>query len=480
MSDDIRDLLGEATPPPATPDGARILDDVERFVGRFVAFPSDAARVAVTLWTAHAHVVESFDSTPRLALLSPEPGSGKTRTLEVLELLCPAPLSCLSASSAAVFRSLAVQPRVLLFDEVDTIFTRRGGDDGAEDLRALINAGHRKGATIPRCVGPTHAVAEFPVYGAAALAGLGDLPDTVMSRSLIVRMRRRAPDEHVEPFRRRLHAIEGTDLREALAAWTGHVEGDLAGAWPDMPDGIVDRPADVWEPLLAVADAAGGRWPQRARAACVELCKVAESREASLGVKLLADLREIWGQADALPTETILDQLHKLDESPWNDLHGKPIDARGLARRLRTYGAHSVDVRLSAKSVLKGYRRADLWDAWSRYLPPPGKSATSATSATPQVSGLSEVADVAVGSGCSATAPTSATDETPVGEVADVALPHRHPLPTKPPLTRHVADVADVALPEGETEDTVARIRAQTERLRERARQQGLDLDGAA
>jgi hypothetical protein len=156
-------------------DGAKVLDDVGAFIARFVAFPSKAALVAATLWSMHAHLIHASDNSPRLALLSPEPGSGKTRTLEVLELLTPEPMHVLSASPAAIFRTLDTEQPTLLMDEVDAIFARRGGsDDGSEDLRALLNAGHRKSATIPRCVGPRHDVAKFPVFAAVALARLGD------------------------------------------------------------------------------------------------------------------------------------------------------------------------------------------------------------------------------------------------------------------------------------------------------------------
>jgi Protein of unknown function (DUF3631) len=352
------------------PDGAKLLDAVEDFVGRFVAFPSDAARVAVTLWAAHTHIVDAVENTPRLALLSPEPGSGKTRTLEVLELLVQSPMFSFAASPAATFRTLANEQRTLLFDECDAIFGRRGGgDDGAEDLRALLNVGHRRGATIPRCVGPKHDVVMFPVFAATALAGLGDLPDTLMSRSVIVRMRRRAPGESVEPFRRRIHGPDGELLREQLGTWADSIRDQVGTAWPAMPSGVEDRPADVWEPLLAVADAAGGDWPDRSRTACVKLVKVAETREASLGVKLLADLRDVFGGHDVMATETIVGKLCALEESPWADLRGKPLDARGLARRLRPYEVRSTKVWVDPKS-LQGYRREDLHDVWSRYLPP--------------------------------------------------------------------------------------------------------------
>lgn len=356
------------------------LDDVHDYIGRFCVFRDPHALVAVTLWAAHAHMVDKFHTTPRLMLSSPEAGSGKTRVLEVLDLLVPDPMFCLSASPAAIFRTLAARPITLLVDEVDAIFSRRGAEDANEDLRAMLNAGYKRGASIPRCVGPRHEVQQFQVFCATALAGLGDLPDTIMSRSIIIRMRKRAADERVEPFRTREQEAPGHALRERLAAWAVTVADACGAAWPALPEGIVDRPAEVWEPLLAVADAAQGDWPQRARQACVALCKVASDRRASLGVRLLADLRIIFGDAEALHTEVILERLHqgvdldpntpwKLDaDAPWNDLHGKPIAARGLATMLKKYDVGSTKVKVGGES-LQGYRREHLWDAWQRYLP---------------------------------------------------------------------------------------------------------------
>ena len=140
----------------AKPDGAALLDTVRAWIGRFVAFPSAACLDAVTLWAAHAHMVEHFHTSPRLAALSPEPESGKTRLLEILDLLTPNSMLIFSPSVAAIFRKLAQNQITLLFDEVDTIFTKRGKEDQNEDLRALINVGYRRGAAIPRCVGPKH------------------------------------------------------------------------------------------------------------------------------------------------------------------------------------------------------------------------------------------------------------------------------------------------------------------------------------
>lgn len=363
-------------------DGAALLDAVCAFIARFIAFPSEHCLTAATLWAAHAHMVQRFHTTPRLALLSPEPESAKTRTLEVLALLVPDAMFCLNASPAAIFRTLSNKQITLLADECDTIFARRGKDDANEDLRALLNAGYRGGATIPRCVGPRHDVQMFPVYCAVALAGLGDLPETVMSRAIVFRMRRRAPDELIEPFRSREHEPEGLALRDRLAAWVGSGSSASSGsvaeragaAWPPLPDGVVDRQAEIWEPLIAVADVAGGEWPQAAREACVALA-APQGRRVSLGVRLLADLRTIFGDANALSTETILARLcdgekHGLEaDAPWNEMHGRPLSVRGLASMLKRYSVNSIKVKTGGRA-LQGYRREHLWDAWSRYLPP--------------------------------------------------------------------------------------------------------------
>ena len=206
--------------------------------------------------------------------------------------------------------------RTILFDEIDTIFGPKAKEH--EELRGLLNAGHRRSGVAYRCVGEgtRQIVVEFPAFAAVALAGLGKLPDTILTRSVVIRMRRRAPDEHIEPYRARVHEPEGWKLRGMLADWTATAAEQLTGYWPDMPPGVTDRPADVWEPLLAVADAAGGPWPQRARDACTWLVRDNADRGISLGIRLLADLRDIFGGARAMTTEDILTRLHAPGRRP--------------------------------------------------------------------------------------------------------------------------------------------------------------------
>ncbi|MFM9612728.1 DUF3631 domain-containing protein [Streptomyces niveiscabiei] len=377
--------MSDPTTTPTAPavDGATLLNEVEAFHRRFNVFPTEAAYVAVALWDAHAHLLDCFDSTPRLAFLSPEPGSGKSRALEVVETLVPAPMTAVNASAAALFRSVA-NPNgrpTILFDEIDTVFGPKAGDN--EELRGFLNAGHRRTGVTYRCIGDggNQTVQAFPSYCAVAVAGLGNLPDTIMTRSIVIRMRRRARNENVESFRARIHEAEGHKLRDRLAQWAEHARGFVMGAWPEMPDGVTDRPADVWESLLAIADAAGGDWPERAREACVTLVTASKANDkGSLGVRLLTDLRDhVLTGIDRLPTVAILDRLNSLDDAPWADLQGKPLDSRRLSKMLAEYMTGDNEPIASrniktAGSVLKGYYATDLWDAWQRYCPPPRES----------------------------------------------------------------------------------------------------------
>lgn len=387
-AEDIRRLI-DAAPvivPPKPENGAELLDDVSQFLGRFVAYPNQRSQIAHTLWIAHTHLMDMWDSTPRIAFLSPEPGSGKTRALEVSELLVPRPVEAVNMSAAALFRKVADDaglPTILL-DECDTVFGTKRAAETNEDVRGLLNAGHRRGAKSYRCVtrGREIEVVEYEAFSAVALAGLGDLPDTILARSIIVKMRRRAPNERVEPFRRRMQQKRGHELRDRLDKWAQSIANTVADPWPEMPAGIEDRDADIWEALIAIADAAGEHWPATAREAAVSLVTESKETTPSLGIKLLTDLRTIFGESDALFTDAILLKLHAIEESPWAEiLQGKPLNTRGLAKRLTQYGIKSKTVRVGPNTA-KGYTRADLYDAWLRYLPSPEKSDTTVTNVT--------------------------------------------------------------------------------------------------
>ena len=365
---DAMALLEKAASSPLGPASPTVLDEVYTFLGRFVAYPSTHASVAHTLWIVHTHLMDKWESTPRLAFLSPEPGSGKTRALEISETLVPRPLEAINATPAYLFRKIR-DPKGLptvLYDEIDTLFGPRAKEN--EELRGVINAGHRRGAMAGKCVvnGKKIETEEFPAFCAVAMAGLGNLPDSILSRSIIIRMRRRAPHEQVEPYRRKIHGKIGNAIRGQIVTWVGQIGGTIKTD-PSMPKEIVDRNADVWEALLAVADAAGGDWPKRARVSAVSLVSASADDRESLGLRLLTDIRQVFKDVKALFTVDLLNALMNVEESPWGDLKGRPLDAHRLAKFLKPYGVKSTQVRIGDKSQ-KGYSRDDLADAWLRYV----------------------------------------------------------------------------------------------------------------
>jgi len=368
-------------------DGAELLDRVRDYACRFICYPSETACIGHVLWAAHTHLMDAWFSTPRLAVLSPEPGSGKSRVLEITALLVPNPALLVISSAPYILRKVADQDNrpTILYDEADTIFGPKAR--GNEDLRGMINAGYRKGATVGRCFTEKGKVLtqDFATYAAVALCGLGDLPDTIMSRSIIMRMRRRGQGEKVEAFRPQLDEQAAFVLHDELAAWAASVFSLAETAQPVLPDGIVDRNADVWGPLLTVAELAGGRWPDLARQAAIEMVQSAKVNERpSLSVQLLADIRNCFGYKDRLSTADLLAKLLADEEAPWGDMRGKKITPRKLAELLRPYGIHSSTIRIADGSTPKGYKREAFHDAWKRYLPAPEPHATSATDATSQ------------------------------------------------------------------------------------------------
>ena len=258
-----------AVPVPPIPtaqavDGARLLGELRAAFTRYVVLPSPQAADAVTLWTAATHAQPAWEHAPRLAVVSPLKRCGKSRLLDVVAETCHAPLITVNATIAAVVRSIGADPPTLLVDEADTLWGTSKQADANEDLRGLLNAGHQRNRPMLRWDVTSRTAEQLDTFAMALLAAIGELPDTIMDRAVVVRMRRRAPGEQVDPYRTRRDAPPLHDLRESLSGWARQHLHELQHAQPAMP--LEDRAADTWEPLIAIADLAGGDWPARARA----------------------------------------------------------------------------------------------------------------------------------------------------------------------------------------------------------------------
>lgn len=379
---------------------ADVLTEVTAFMARFMAM-TPCQLDAIALWAAHSHAVDELDVVAYLFVTSAEKRCGKTMLLDLLEHLCLRGRSTANISPAALYRMVDQVKPTLLFDEVDNVFaTKRGAVDPAKsDLVGLINAGFRRGRPAYRMGGANmRTLEEFDPFGPKALAGIGGcLPDTLEDRCIPIRLSRKHRGESKARHRLRIHEPEAVALGQRLGAAVASAATNLRDVWPDLPDELSDRAQDIWEPLLMVADRAGGDWPARARAAAIELSAASTTTDDSNGVQLLADLGELFHaeETDRLWSAGVVEKLNALEERPWGGWHrGGGFQVRDLAKMLRAFGVASRDVRIGDVNR-KGYLYDDLRDALDRYVAPP--DATGATTATGLARHVADVAPVAVG-----------------------------------------------------------------------------------
>ncbi|GAB2657074.1 DUF3631 domain-containing protein [Saccharopolyspora gloriosae] len=360
--------------------GAALLDELHAALTRYVILPSPHALDAVVLWTAASHAQLAWAHAPRLVIRAPEKRCGKSRLLDVVEATCHDPFLTVNASPAAVYRSITEDPPTMLVDEADTIFGPNA--DGNEDLRGLLNAGHQRNRPAKRYDAATNRVESIATFAMAALAGIGTMPDTIEDRAVVIRMRRRAPGEKVAPYRHRRDRPALVELAGRIGDWLRTDLAQLERAEPPMP--IEDRAADTWEPLIAVADHAGGDWPDRARQAALTL--IAESQgdnEGTLRTRLLVDCRTAFGDQYEIASGELIRQLNADPEAPWRDYGAQGLTQAKLARLLGEFDIRSGNVRFPDGTQSKGYRRSDFLDAWTRYCSPPGGEPSRPSQASP-------------------------------------------------------------------------------------------------
>jgi hypothetical protein len=355
--------LGAA--PTAASRAPNVLPVVLRLIETHVAATPDE-HLAIALWVAHAHIFDRFAITPRLALLSPVRGCGKTVVLSLIELLVPEGNRTDNVSAAAIYHQLERRPRtVLLVDEADGLNLFRNNL-----LRTVFNSGHRRGGAVSRFVGGWSR--RYPTFAPMAIAAIGMLPLPLLHRSIVIGMQRssaqlRRLDEADPAFRW---------ARQALRDWATNVQ---LAADPEMPPSLRNRTADNWRPLLSIADSFG--YGEAARAAAIALS--ADRPDEDPGVVLLHDIRTIfnaWG-VDRIASAALVEQLIGLDDGIWHDWRGPRDDqlprklSKGeLGRLLRPFGIRTKTIwpsqRRPGDKSGRGYLRSQFEAGWQAYCPP--------------------------------------------------------------------------------------------------------------
>jgi hypothetical protein len=358
---------------PSTGPAVNVLDLVLRLIELHLTLAPEQ-RMAKALWTLHSYVFGRYPVTPRLALLSPVRGCGKTTALILLEALSADPYRSDNVTAAAIYHVLAYREHTLLLDEGDNL-----GLLNNPVLRAVFNAGHRRGGAISRFTGGRSR--KFPVFAPLAVAVIGMLPLPLMHRSVVINMQRHANtdtplqelNEHDPMF-----AAARAEIQKWAATCTLVRE-------PEMPPELHNRAADNWRVLIAIADDLGRGEAARAAAVALSVNRLDEDP----GVILLGDIRTVFDTlgVDRITSAALVEALLALDSlwHDWGGLHddrpARKLSQSELARLLRPFDVRPrtiwpVQRHPDAKSS-KGYLRDQFEAVWASYCPPAGTPAQS-------------------------------------------------------------------------------------------------------
>jgi putative DNA primase/helicase len=366
-------LFPETEPWPEPVDGSALLDALADTFTRHVVLPPGGADAAA-LWTLHAHAHDAASISPILAVTSPTAECGKTTLLTVLGAFVPKPLTLANITAAALFRAVEKWRPCLLIDEADT-FLR-----DSDELRGILNSGHNRAAAfVIRTAGDDHEPRRFMTWAPKAIALIGKLQPTLASRAIHLELRRFAPGETVAPVRAdRLDHLK--PLARQAARWASDNDTALRDAEPSIPATLKGRRADNWRLMFAIADAAGGEWPARARGAA-ETLTAGRSDEIAT-VILLEDIRAIFALRgeDRITSSDLARALGEREDRPWSEWRrDKPISPRGIARLLEGFKIKPTKFRAAGYTPgTRGYNRADFDDVFTRYFPDtPDTSATA-------------------------------------------------------------------------------------------------------
>lgn len=342
--------------------GADVLKEVLAILQQYVVADAETLHAA-SLWISMTWLVDYATVLPLAMITAPEKGCGKSTLLTAMAKMSYNPVQASNTTAAATFRLIeAVQP-TLFIDEADTFLKN---DEG---MRCIINSGHtRDSAHVLRVVGDELETKAFNTWCAKALCGIGHLPETIESRSIILKMRRKMAGEHAENLRHAKPAVFDT-IKKKLARWSTDNAQVFAGLQPVM-EGLSNRDADNYEPLLAIAMMAGDEWVSHIKKAAKSLTK-SDNDNRSIGTELLDACRAMFDtlNTDRVSSIKLITDICNDEDMPFATYNrGQQITPRQLSRLLKQYGIAPNTIRFNNGGSAKGYYKKQFTEAFAAYL----------------------------------------------------------------------------------------------------------------
>jgi hypothetical protein len=355
-------LVGELIAANDPVDGAKLLDDIERFLRRFIFLPKRHQYSAIALWALYTHVYDAFDHAPRLFLWSPVPGNGKSTLLRILNGIVRNGHLELNPTEAGLFRNIDMNHPTILLDEADKYLVQN-----SNGVSAVLNGGHMQGVSVTRNIEADGGYRPVPynLFGPIAYAMKGAKPkDDLLDRSITIHMQKAPKGVGLSKFKIAVERPALETLRKRAEAWAKANLEAVIDAEPTMPPGFHNRIADNWYPLFAVAHVAGDAWPRYAAWAAQTIEENNGPRDS--GLMLLGNIRQIFEEAEApfLLSQALCESLNANEEWAWGR---DPITPHRLASMLKAFGIRPEKRHLPDGKQARGYRVQAFKDAWELY-----------------------------------------------------------------------------------------------------------------
>lgn len=356
--------------PAAAISGADLLDHVAAYIRKYLVCDEHQLTI-LTLWSACSHSQARFTTAPYLDIRSPQPHCGKSVCIMLLEHVSGSQGYFTGAPAATLLKRLLAdhsmakrempEPSTFLFDDCQHTFS----SSERQPLLSLLNSSSQW------CGYFLAADGNYSCFGLKAFAGSAPLPPSLAARCIPILLRRAKPSEKYLRSRSPEVVDAGEALAEQLSQWTKNIEFRLAQAIdneaPNFSEALSPGQQSMANPLLYVADIAGGSWPAKARAAVTAVFAVAE---ASPELQILKDIRDIFDDKknpEYLATSDLLNELSNMDHRPWSAWG--PKSGKRLARHLLPFEIQPTYMHRGIEGQgFRGYFLKDFQDAWERYL----------------------------------------------------------------------------------------------------------------
>jgi len=359
---DQNSIVSDVDEWPEVIQGGQLLSELESIYRQYTILP-DGAAVALSLWTLGTYCFDAFRIYPMINLSSPEKRCGKSTVMALLKALTNKSLLASNISPAAIYRITELCRPTLLIDEADTFLKDN------DELRGVVNSGHSKDtAFVIKCDGDQNVPKKFSTWTPKALAMIGELPDTLKDRSIVVSMRRKLPGETI--LKIPLNASDQfMDVRRKCKRWAADNFEQLTKHVPTMPSRSNDREIDNWTPLFTIAGVCG--WEQVALDSMLSISP--KDEDDSIKVVLLNDIKDIFDNrsVDSMYSEDLVNALVELNDRPWAEWRrGKQLTTNSLARLLKPFKIRPKQIKRHTTNK-NGYEFSAFKETFKRYLPPP-------------------------------------------------------------------------------------------------------------